>query len=194
MLKAGPMRDIISFKIKDNYHWWSGFDLVRRLLFFLVYTWYLRTLGVIILKYATCKCYVLSAHYTVALFSTHAALKYCQLIYSHKVSPKTDQLSTLARVIIIVIQVGITMLVYCYYYSRDHKGVDINITQKPWTALIFAENNGHAVLIMFSDQPKLPLTYVQCTLHGVAIYSVLLCVLLFADCKSSIVVHDGFLF
>ena len=35
--KAGPLRDVISFGVKVKFHWWSGFDLFRRLMFFLVY-------------------------------------------------------------------------------------------------------------------------------------------------------------
>ena len=35
--KAGPIRDVISFGIKNNCVWWSGYDLLRRLLFIVVY-------------------------------------------------------------------------------------------------------------------------------------------------------------
>ena len=35
--KGGPLRDVISSGIKKQYHWWSGYDLLRRLLFFIVY-------------------------------------------------------------------------------------------------------------------------------------------------------------
>ena len=35
--KAGPIRDVISSGIDNKCHWWSGYDLLRRLLFFIVY-------------------------------------------------------------------------------------------------------------------------------------------------------------
>jgi len=35
--KAGPIRDVISSGIDNKCHWWSGYDLLRRLLFFVVY-------------------------------------------------------------------------------------------------------------------------------------------------------------
>ena len=35
--KGGPLRDVISSGIEKEYHWWSGYDLLRRLLFFVVY-------------------------------------------------------------------------------------------------------------------------------------------------------------
>jgi len=34
--ETDPLQDVISFGIKVKYHWWSGFDLFRRLIFFLV--------------------------------------------------------------------------------------------------------------------------------------------------------------
>ena len=35
--KSGPLRDVISSGIEKECHWWSGYDLFRRLLFFIVY-------------------------------------------------------------------------------------------------------------------------------------------------------------
>ena len=35
--KGGPLRDVMSSGIEKECHWWSGYDLSRRLLFFLVY-------------------------------------------------------------------------------------------------------------------------------------------------------------
>ena len=35
--KGGPLRDVISSGIQKECHWWSGYDLLRRLLFFIVY-------------------------------------------------------------------------------------------------------------------------------------------------------------
>ena len=37
MQKGGPLRDVISSGIEKECHWWSGYDLSRRLLFFIVY-------------------------------------------------------------------------------------------------------------------------------------------------------------
>ena len=38
--KGGPLRDVISNGIEKECHWWSGYDLFRRLLFFIVYLFF----------------------------------------------------------------------------------------------------------------------------------------------------------
>ena len=35
--KAGPLKDVISSGVDNRCYWWSGYDLLRRLLFFTVY-------------------------------------------------------------------------------------------------------------------------------------------------------------